>query len=50
MSKLLTLPKKDLEEISKDEKIEIKCEFCSKVYRFDQNDIRTVLSYVSDKR
>ena len=50
MSKLLTLPKKDLEEISKDEKIEIKCEFCSKVYHFDQNDIRTVLNYVSDKR
>ncbi len=50
MSKLLTLPRKDLEEISKDEKIEIKCEFCSKVYHFDQNDIRTVLNYVSDKR
>ena len=50
MSKLLTLPKKDLEEIGKDGEIEIKCEFCSKVYRFDQNDIRTVLSYVSDKR
>lgn len=50
MSKLLTLPKKDLEEISKDDKIEIKCEFCSKVYNFDQNDIKTVLSYVSDKR
>ena len=42
--------KKDLEEIGKDGEIEIKCEFCSKVYRFDQNDIRTVLNYVSDKR
>ena len=50
MRNLLTLPKKDLEEISADESIEIKCEFCNKVYRFDQSDIRSVLNYVSDKR
>ena len=47
---LLTLPKKDLEEISADEDVTIKCEFCDMVYHFDHNDIRTVLSYVSDKR
>ncbi|MBQ6478392.1 MAG: Hsp33 family molecular chaperone HslO [Erysipelotrichaceae bacterium] len=47
---LLTLPKKDLEEISADEKIEIKCEFCEKIYRFDEKDIKAVLKYASDKR
>ena len=50
MRNLLTLPRKDLEEISADEKIEIKCEFCEKIYRFDQKDIKAVLQHVSDKR
>ena len=50
MRNLLTLPEKDLEEIAQDPDIEIKCEFCDKVYHFDKNDIRTVLNYVSYKR
>ena len=50
MRNLLTLPAKDLEEIAKDPNIEIKCEFCDKIYRFDENDIKTVLSYVSDRK
>ena len=50
MRNLLTLPAKDLEEIAKDPDIEIKCEFCDKVYHFDENDIKTVLSYVSDRK
>ena len=50
MRNLLTLPAKDLEEIAKDPNIEIKCEFCDKVYHFDENDIKTVLSYVSDRK
>ncbi|MBO4358825.1 MAG: Hsp33 family molecular chaperone HslO, partial [Erysipelotrichaceae bacterium] len=50
MRNLLTLPQKDLEEIAQDPDIEIKCEFCDKVYHFDENDIRTVLNYVSYKR
>ncbi|MDO4501295.1 MAG: Hsp33 family molecular chaperone HslO [Erysipelotrichaceae bacterium] len=46
---LLTLPKKDLEELSQDPNIEIKCEFCEKVYRFDKNDIDLVMSYANRK-
>ena len=49
MRNLLTLPKKDLEEIAQDEKIEIKCEFCDKVYTFDKEDIEKVLSYANKK-
>ena len=47
MRNLLTLPKKDLEEIAMDETIEIKCEFCDKVYKFDKSDIETILSYAN---
>ena len=50
MQKLLTLPKKDLEEISKENDLEIRCEFCEKVYHFDSSDIQKVISNVSDKR
>lgn len=50
MRNLLTLSKKDLEEISHDQNIEIKCEFCDKVYRFDENDIKTVMKYVPYKK
>ena len=46
---LLTLPAKDLKEIAKEGKMEIKCEFCDKVYLFDEKDIAMVLSYVKDK-
>lgn len=42
---LLTLPKEDIEEISKDKKIEIKCEFCEKEYTFDENDIAVLNKY-----
>ena len=50
MANLLTLPKKDIEELALEDKIEIKCEFCDKVYTFDNNDINTVLTYASNKR
>ena len=42
---LLTLPKKDLVDLAKDEKIEVKCEFCEKEYVFDKNDIELLLKY-----
>ena len=32
---LATLPPEDLEHITIDGKIEIKCEFCSKIYRIE---------------
>ena len=49
MRNLLTLPKKDLEEIAEDDHIDIKCEFCNKTYRFDKDDIQKVMSYASYK-
>lgn len=49
MRNLLTLPKKDLEEIAKDEKLDIKCEFCNTTYTLTKQDIETVLSYASNK-
>ena len=49
MRNLLTLPKKDLEEIAEDDHIDIKCEFCDKTYRFDKEDIKKVMSYASYK-
>ena len=49
MRNLLTLPKKDLEEIAEDDHIDIKCEFCDKTYRFDKDDIQKVMSYASYK-
>ena len=47
MSNLLTLPKKDLEELALDKEIKIKCEFCDSEYIIDENDINTVLSYAN---
>ena len=49
MQKMLTLPKKDLEEIAKEDDLEIRCEFCDKVYHFDKNDIARLMENVSDK-
>ena len=50
MRNMLTLPKKDLEELALEDKIEIKCEFCDKNYVFDQNDINTILAYASNSK
>lgn len=50
MRNLLTLPKKDLLEIGKDDHIDIKCEFCDKEYHFNENDIKTILKYVPYKK
>ncbi|MBR3228361.1 MAG: Hsp33 family molecular chaperone HslO [Erysipelotrichaceae bacterium] len=49
MAKLLTLPKKDILEITSEDKLEIKCEFCEKVYTYDKDDIAVLLSYVEDR-
>ena len=49
MSSILTLPKKEIEELALDDKIEIKCEFCEKEYVFDSNDINTILAYAANK-
>jgi len=48
LNKLLALPKKDLKEISEEESIDIKCEFCDKRYHFDSDDLKSLLKYVQD--
>lgn len=49
MASLLTLPKKDIEDLSKEEKIEMKCEFCNKTYTYTKEDILKVLKYAKDR-
>jgi len=46
---LLTLPKKDLQDLAKDPSIKVKCEFCDKEYEFERADIEKLLTYVQDK-
>lgn len=47
MRNLLTLPKKDIEELALEEKIEVRCEFCNKNYIIDKDDLNTILVYAS---
>ena len=49
LAKLLTLPKKDLEEIIEDKHLEIKCEFCEKKYEYGEEDIKLLMKYVKDR-
>ena len=49
LAKLLTLPKKDLEEILEDKHLEIKCEFCEKKYEYDEEDLKVLMKYVKDR-
>ena len=50
MADLLTLPRKDIEELALEDQINIKCEFCNTEYIIDKNDINTILTYVSYKK
>ena len=50
MADLLTLPRKDIEELALEDQINIKCEFCNAEYIIDKNDINTLLTYVSYKK
>lgn len=43
---LLTLPKKDLEELLNEDEIEVKCEFCNSTYKFNKDDIKLLSKYV----
>ena len=49
MQNLLTLPMKDLEEIAQEEDVEVKCEFCNKSYHFNQDDMKTIMSYANKR-
>lgn len=50
MANLLTLPKKDIEDLSKEDSIEIKCEFCNKTYKYTKADLEKVLSYAKYRK
>lgn len=50
MQNLLTLPKKDLQEITNDNKIHIKCEFCQKEYDFGKEDIELLNRYAQYRK
>lgn len=50
MADLLTLPRKDIEELALEDQINIKCEFCNTEYIIDKKDINTLLTYVSYKK
>ena len=47
MANILALPKKDIEELALEDKLEIKCEFCNKDYIINKDDINTILSYAN---
>lgn len=47
---LLTLSRDDLEEVTKDNKIEIKCEFCGKEYKYDDKDIEVLMKYAKRRK
>lgn len=47
---LLTLPKKDIDEIISDGHIDIKCEFCDKEYHFDRDEIELLKKYAEKNR
>ena len=49
MANLLTLPKKDIEDLASEEKIEVHCEFCNKIYEYSKEDLLTVLAYANRK-
>lgn len=50
LASLLTLPKDDIKDLTNDEKIEIKCEFCEKEYTYDKDDIALLLKYAEKNR
>ena len=47
---LLTLPREDIEELTNEKKIEIKCEFCEKEYAYDDEDIKLLLKYAKRRK
>lgn len=49
MANILTLPKKDIEELAQENSLEIRCEFCNKTYQLDKNDLNTILKYADRK-
>ena len=40
---------KDIEDLAKEESIEVKCEFCNTVYTYNKADLEKVLSYAKYK-
>ena len=36
-------------EIAQEEDVEVKCEFCNKSYHFNQDDMKTIMSYANKR-
>lgn len=47
---LSTLALDDLKELAKDNEIELKCEYCNKFYKFNQEELKMIIEYVENKR
>lgn len=43
LSGIASLPKEDIEDLAKDEEIEVVCQFCNKKYRFKKNELLRLL-------
>lgn len=50
INKLATLGIDDLKELSLDEKIDLKCEYCNRHYEITRRDLLGIINYVQDKR
>lgn len=49
LQKLRALPVKDLEELAEEKELEIRCEFCEKIYHISQKEIQGLLGHVEDQ-
>ena len=49
LQNLRALPIKDLEELAEEKELEIRCEFCEKVYHIGQKEIQGLLGHVEDQ-
>ncbi|MDO4940604.1 MAG: Hsp33 family molecular chaperone HslO [Erysipelotrichaceae bacterium] len=49
MRNVLTLPKKDIEDLAMDGNVNIRCDFCGKEYTLDTNDLNVILNYANKK-
>lgn len=50
MAGISTLPLTDILELKKENKIEVKCEYCNKLYEINKNDLEGIISYVENQR
>jgi molecular chaperone Hsp33 len=48
---IISIGKKDIQEMIDDGKpVEVRCQFCDKIYNFDANDLKEMLKQSKDKK